>query len=396
MLTACLCALLQVFQLPRPVATLDLSDATTTYLRRDGASDRLAVDLETLPRATGALVWHRARLRVEYGPRLTAGDVGDPAQRSFNVMHLEQTEVEGYNARTRLVVRNRLAIGRELPFNLSQQAAIQGTVTTTGARVNLLPATSSLSILTVRTEAVVTRTLSRRLTLDAEASHGISGGRGEAAQEALPRAQVGRLAARLAARLTRRHQLEGAASATRMMVSSGYEHWMGDGAALWTMVWTPRTHTAVGAGAAVQHTRLPDERLRTLVQPVTSVRVDHQATRSVVRTTLGAEGLLAPRLNALTGELQLAAQGNATVAFTHDDTTVRLLVDAYQTLPTDESGAARVIGGGVLGEHRLTTWLELLMIGRLQDQKVVGSVPGLPLQWTAALGIRVVSPTLRH
>lgn len=383
--------------LPRPVLTLDVSDTTTSYVRSDVERGEVGVDLDTLPALAVGLDFRRAAVHLAYSPRLTVRDVGDEADRTFQVVHNAYLDLTYRTPRTRVDLGHSLLTGRQLYSNVAQLPTPGAEITPpTTARVDLLPGVRSLRVLSSQSYGSISHRFTPRWSSDLRGGYGISGGRDAAAQEIQPRLKEGRVAAALGYLVTRRDQVSLELSTTRMVLSNGYEHWISGASAGWNHSFRRTTQASLDAGALMQRTTLPSDETRTKARPSVSASVSQEASRGFFHTTLSAGAALGPRVNTLTGELLLVAQGQATASLRHDLTTVALTVDAFQSLPTDEPLAARVIGGTLLGLQTLNEWLDIAASARLQDQRLEGSTLSLPLQWAVGVGVRVHAPTQRH
>jgi hypothetical protein len=373
-----------------------VSDTSALYLRDDFDFGRPSLGIENAPRLDLALGWSALQLSLGYGPRLVVAELVGGSSPSLLLLHEASASLRYQRTRTQVAVGHSLSIGEQYLGKLPQASAADPLAPPdpTVSRATPLANSQSLRIRTETTSGLASYLWTRRIASEATVAYGVGGGADGAARALQPRLRTLALASSLRFRWSARQDLGTAAGASRVRTSNGYEHWIATLSEAWSMRWTPLTSSNLSVGAAWRETQRPDKTKSSEPAPIASSSISHLFRMARGNGALQAGASLAPNVNVLTGELQLAVQGSASAGVQRKRSAAELTADALQTLPADATRATRVVGGGIRLTQQTAEWLLLFAGLRLQHQQIADTSLSLALQWAITAGCTLQSSPL--
>lgn len=330
----------------------------TPELKLHGRYGRTYVDANYAPRLllavpTAVNPWHSGRLGLSYSPR--------PEQ----ALQFDQQLSYGY-----------ADFAYRMPDALDEQAL----------RAVLTPRPRAISdFLESNTDLTFWARLSPRLTGSLSAGFGMSGGRSDASQDALPLQRTPYVGGKVNVELSSVDTLSSEVGFSRTQLQRGDVMSVAQATEQLAHVFKNDVRVHAGAGLALmQGNAEPWE-----VFPVLRAGASREVAVGRSRIALQSYGRLAPWVNPLTGVLVKRAElvGSAALPFTRE-LAFRAFAGAGATVFEDASRRGNAVMFGADGSYRITHDFQLFTAGAVQNQWEPSAAP-LPQQhWTVSAGIR--------
>lgn len=367
--------------------SLELGDRTEARFTGTTGPTTLSAELMTGPSALLRIGSHRWDISARYAPSLTLRGLGiEPA---LDILHRGRDEVS-IDATRRLNV----GVFGDGSYGTARflSPALPEVDLANAQPIDVLPGLDTIRYASLQTGVEARFAATRRITLDAVAEYGFSGGVNEASEAAYPQIAGPRVKLGADVAITRRDGARTTAEATGVTFSSGEQAALAVLTEAWKHRFTRSTASTLGVGAALDSWRLSaGASSRVTLYPVAEAALEH--TRK--RLDLGLGVRVAPAIDRLRGDIE-----------------PRLLLDASARWTSSQrfsawgrAGAAQSIPWGVrdsltlaYGEAgvgvRLADWVELVNGARAAYQLRAETEPQ-KLQWMIFSGATFTAPRIR-
>lgn len=277
------------------------------------------------------------------------------------------------------------------------------TLATAGALdTNVLPASTTLPVLTLRSSAGVGYRWERRLRSVVSAGYQLYGGMDHAAQAYLPLQRSLDGTAAVDYLLTPRINLVTALVGARTWLTTDQRYLVLTLSESVMYTWTRTTKLDAGAGISSQLTESPQGADTLAITPVASLGISHTLGGRDLSGSLRLSLTYAPLVDSVSGNIQDRLSVIGTASASQGDLRAGVSVGFFQTIPPDEPGAYTSVSGMVFGGYQFSDWLGMSVSAQAVRQKTEdsSSLPATRIApsgftWGLYAGLYAVSPNIR-
>jgi hypothetical protein len=382
--------------LPKAVSTVSVSDSSSFFARGELRGAEAATGVDTTPQLDLSTSWRYLTLSGSYAPRLVVANVSGPEDAHLRVLHTGSLALSWRTERSQLELGQYFGVGEQYLGTLPQLVTRDplAPLDPSTSRAPLLATVDSLRVRQTTTSVRGTHQWTERLTSGVDASYAVSGGADAQARALSPRFETALVGSTLGYALSEQAQLQGRLSTSHIDSSTRNVYWISDAIASWTMSWSERLASTVGAGASwIQRSRGEHASSASAAPNLTASLVETIEHRGLT-LKLRSGGRLAPFVNTLTAELQTTLQGSLGANLRIAETELDLSLDGSRSLPLDASDHFRVLGVGSRATQGIRDWLGVYAQVRVLEQRVAQVAASLPAQWMVIAGVVVSAPKL--
>jgi hypothetical protein len=390
-------------QLAGTVTVADRSEARL----RSVPEQSPAVDVETTPGIALTLDGRRTNYGLGYGVRIGLIDLTRDAQ--LVMLHMARANFGwAMSRRLRLTLSQDASLGREVVSALTEPAPPPTGAEPPPPEVTFVPRQQIVYMGALRSAAGLTYLIDPRWTTALGAYYEIGGGADTESQRIVPRRHTEGGDLTVTHTLTPADQLLTVVAGSRTKVTTtDSEFHTVSLLETWQHMWSSRTSTRLGAGAAYLRSRdVPpdtaleeDPPLETNDSVFAAARAEYATTRSAgggANLTLTAITGLDTGYNPLLGEVLYQASGSLGATWSRRRLSFDALFVASTTLGQDDAPTVRGFTSSLVGNYVLAEGVEFQAGVRTAGQLLPDeTAPDAPIQWVAFAALSLSAPIAR-